>query len=137
MTCDCPMQLVLYRFKKSMGDLRIFGVVNATLFVDISYFEVESALTGPDLSDAIQKFIEIILSEPTSLLQAFIIQYKAFNNEFAQHLSGPDSKLGGLIAIDPVTDCNDCIKVVKGGQVTFPIGGSCFHFGNNSIFIEL
>jgi len=31
---------------------------------------------------------------------------------------------------------NNCIKIVKIGQVIFSIVGSCFHFGNNCNFLQ-
>ena len=108
-----PMQLVLDGLEERLGDFRVLVVVDAALLVDVGDLQIEPPLAGPDLADAFQKLVEVVLAEPLVQLQPLVVEHESLDDEFPQGLGRPNAELGGLGAVDPVTHRNDGVQVVE------------------------
>ena len=78
---DCPVQLVLHGGEELLGHRRVRAVIHRQ-GVDVRDLLVKSPFAGPNLPDALQQFVEVILSEDLlALFQPFVIQYEALDDE--------------------------------------------------------
>ena len=73
----------------------------------------ESGHLLPNLANPAEEFLEVVLAEALVELEALVIEDEAFANELAVRLGGPDSKLSGLGAVDPIADGDDHIETVE------------------------
>lgn len=107
----------------------------ASIFPSGAFFQVispiEAPFAGSDLPDPIEQPIEIVLPEPAALFQALIIQDESLDDEIPQGLRGPDTELGGLVAVDAIAYGDDGVEMVEVREVLFPVLGSCSEFPNN------
>ena len=92
-TMSGPVQLVLHRLEKHLGQLRIAVVVDAG-GVDVGDLLVEEPLAGANISYAGQQFIEIVLPQRPSGLDALVVEREPFDQQLAEPCSGPLTKLG-------------------------------------------
>ncbi len=80
------------------------------------------------------QLVEVILAEDLfTLLQTFVIQNEALDDELPQRLRRPDAELRGLMTVHPVADGDDGIEVVElqlACDLTSTFGSNYFHFGN-------
>ena len=121
---DGPMQLVLHGGEEILRQRRT-GVVIDREGVNIGDFLVEAAFAGPNLADALQQFVEIVLAEDLlALFQPLIVEDEAFDDEFPQGLGRPNAKLGSLVAVDAVADGDDGVEVVVLCGVGLPVRSS-------------
>lgn len=86
---------------------------------------VEAPLAGPDLANALEKLVKVVLAEPPTLLQPLVVEYEALDDEFPQRPGSPYAELSRLSAVHPVAYGNDGIEVVEAGQVFLAVRGSC------------
>ena len=77
------MEFVLNRLEEGLRDLCVWIVVRAALLVDIRDLQIEAALACPNRTNPLQQLFELVRSELLSLLQAFIVQHKALDDELA------------------------------------------------------
>ena len=87
-------------------------IVDAALLVDVGDLEVEAPLAGADLADALEQFVEVVLAEARALLEPFVVEHEALDDELPERLRGPDAELRGLAAVDAVADGDDGVEVV-------------------------
>jgi len=105
------MQFVLDYGEKLFGHRRVFIII-CRENVYIGNLLVKAPLTGPDFPDTLQEFIKIILAENLiALFEPFIIQNKAFDNEFFQDSGSPDAKLCGLVGVYAITDRDYSVEI--------------------------
>ena len=71
------------------------------------------------------------MSELRTCLETLLVKDIAFGNKLCQRLGRPLTEMGGLFAVDTITDCNYGIKMVKICCVIFPICSSYSNFSNN------
>jgi len=108
---DGPVQLVLHRLEE--GDaLRLSGVVIDAGGVDVGDLLVEPPLGSADVLNPPEQFLEII-EGLVGVLQAFVVEDEALDDELAESLRGPDTEAGGDGAFDAVADGDDRIEVVE------------------------
>ena len=107
-----PVQLVLHGLEEGLGDLGLRVVVDAALLVDVGDLQVEAALAGPDLADALEQLVEVVLAEPPVELQPLVVEHEPLDDELLEGLGGPDAELGGPGAVDPIADGDDGVEVV-------------------------
>ena len=74
------MQLVLHGGKKVACDWGVFVVVGRE-GVDVGDLLVEATLTGADLTNALQQFIEVILAKLLALFQALVVHHEALSHK--------------------------------------------------------
>ena len=84
-----PFEFVLHRFVKRLGQFGFWIVIRAAFGVDTGDFLIKPPLAGPDFADALQQFVKVIFAETFALLQAFIIEYKTFDNKLFERLGSP------------------------------------------------
>jgi len=127
------------RCEKPLGNWSVFVIICQEC-INIGDFLIKPSLAGLDFTYAFQKFIKIIFTEVLSLFEPFVIQYKTFDNEVLQGFGGPDTKLRTLLAVDPVSDCNNDVKVVI-FQPSFDVAPAlltnCFQNGNSCVPFQL
>ena len=104
-------------------------------------FQVEAPLARPDLPDALEQLVEVVLAEHClALLQAFVIEHEALDDELAQGLGRPDAKLSRLVAVDAVANGDDRVEVVEldlPSDLPAAFRLNYFHFGNSCRPAEL
>jgi hypothetical protein len=61
---------------------------------------------------------------PSRILQAFVVEDKAFDDELAEFLGRPDAKPSGYDAFDAIADGSNGIKIVVIRAVLLAVGGS-------------
>jgi len=86
------------------------GVINAG-GVDIGDSLVAAPFGGADVLNPAEQLVRIVKGM-IGILQAFIVKDKAFDNEFAEFLRGPDAKAGGNGAFDALADGDNGVAVV-------------------------
>ena len=127
---DRPVQLVLHRLEEGLRDLGVLVVVDAALLVDVGDLEVEAALAGADLADALEQLVEVVLAEARALLEPLVVQHESLDDELLQRLRRPDAELRGLTTVDPVPDRDDRVEVVElgDGRLLRVLGGTLRNF---------
>ena len=107
---DGPVHFVLHGLEE-LDALRLGGVVINAGGVNVGDLLVESPLGGADVLNPAEQFLEII-EGLVGVFQAFVVEDKAFDDEFAEFLGGPDAEAGGDGAFDAVADGDDGVEVV-------------------------
>ena len=126
------MKFILHSFVKCHRDFSFGVIINAAFRINVGNLLIEPAFAHPDFPNPLQQFVEIILAKKLfTLLKAFIVKNKTFDNKFLQGFGCPYTELGGLLRIDSVTDRNNRIKTIKLCIVIFTVSRSCSDFPNN------
>ena len=107
---DGPVELVLDGLKERNA-LRLRGVVINAGGVNVGDLLVEAPLGRADVLNPAEQFLEVV-EGLVRVLQALVIEDKAFDDEFAEFLGGPDAEAGGDGALDAVADGDDGVEVV-------------------------
>ncbi len=107
---DGPMELVLHGLKERDA-LRLRRVVINAGGVNVGDLLVEAPLGGADVLNPAEQFLEVV-EGLVRILQAFVVEDKAFDDELAEFLGGPDAEAGGDGALDAVADGDDGVEVV-------------------------
>ena len=128
------MELVLNEGVESACGLAVLVVVVAALLENIRNFLIGPALTGSNLPDTLQQFIEVVPSEGPAVLHQLVVEHKALGDVLFQCFSGPLAEAGGLLGIDPVAYGDDGVQIVKvyhtpDAAPAFIL--NCFYFGNS------
>ena len=74
---------------------------------------VEAFLRGPNIANALQKLIEIVLAEGSLSFEPLVIQHKALDDVLLEPFCGPAAELNAPVAAHPVADCQYHIQVVE------------------------
>src|ERR1035441_6011790 len=106
-----PVQLVLHRLEKYLGQFRVAVVVDAG-GVDVGDLLVEEPLAGADVPDAGQQFVKIILPQRPSGLDALVVERKPLDQQLAKPCRGPLAELGTAQGPDTVADGQNHLQVV-------------------------
>ena len=123
-----PVHFILYCCEKELRCLGSRIVVDAG-GVDVQYFAPEDFFRGAYVPDACQQLFEVVAT--ARLLEPVVVEGKTLDDKFLQCLGRPYTKLRCLIAVYPISNSNDGVKVILSGLVTFAIKSSCFQNGNN------
>jgi hypothetical protein len=107
---DRPVQLVLHGGEEGLRQLGI-GVVVDGGCVDVGDLLVEAALRRADGLDPLEQFVEVV-ERQVRVLEAFIVEDEALDDELTQALRGPDPERRGRLGADPVPDRDDHVQVV-------------------------
>src|ERR1035438_4549281 len=67
----------------------------------------------------------------SDVLEPLVVQHETLDDELPQRFRGPDTELGGLVAVHPVAHGDDGIQVVVFRPVFFPVAGSMFQNGTS------
>src|ERR1017187_8053656 len=110
---DRPMQLVLNRLEENLRNLRVLVVVDAALLEDVRDLKIKAPFAGANGANPLQQLIKVILAETLALFEAFIVEHEALDEVLAQNLSGPYAELRRLAAVDPISDGDDGVQIVK------------------------
>ena len=105
------MHLVLHRLEKHLGQLRIAVVVDAG-GVDVGDLLVEEPLAGANVPDARQQFVEIVLPQRPSGLDALVVEREPLDQQLAEPCRGPLAELGAAQRADPVANGQNHLQVV-------------------------
>lgn len=81
--------------------------------VNVGNFLVETSLRGSDVLDATEKLFKIVKGL-VRVLQPFVVEHEAFDNELPKLLCGPYAETSGNMAFDPVANGDDHVEVVVG-----------------------
>ena len=123
---DRIMELVLHRGEKLLCDGAFHIVVGAALGIDVRDFLVKSSLAGPDVPDALQLFLKIILAEKVlRLSQPCVIHHITFDDELFQHPVCPNAEHSRLFGVYPIPHSDNGIQVVIVGLIPFSVRRSC------------
>ena len=88
-------------------------MIDAALLVDVGDLQVEPTFACPDLPDALEQLVEVVLAESLVELQALVVEHEALGHELPECLRGPDPEARGLAAVDAVADRNDRVEIVE------------------------
>ncbi len=108
---DGPVHLVLHGLEE-LDAVRLGGVVINAGGVDVGDLLVEPPLGGADVLNPAEQFVEVI-EGLVGILEAFVVEDEAFDDELAELLRGPDAEAGGDGAFDAVADGDDGVEVVE------------------------
>ena len=99
-------------------------VVHASC-VNIEDLLVKPPLRRPDVPDALQQLVKVVLlALARRILQPLIVEDKALYDVFPQQSGGPDAETGGQRAFHSVAHGNSSVEIVETGRVGLAIGGS-------------
>ena len=112
--CPCAAQCILFcTVAKNCCDGSASGVVVHARRVDIQHLLVEPPLRRPDVPDALQQFVEVILLPlARRVLQPLVVHREPLHDVFPQPLRGPDAELRAAQRSHPVAHGDDDIQVV-------------------------
>lgn len=105
-----PVHFVLNGLEKLDAD-RLGGIVINAGGVNIRDLLVKPPLRGANVLNPPEELIKVI-EGLIGVFEALVIEDKAFDNEFAELLCGPDAEAGGHGAFDAVTDGNNGVEIV-------------------------
>ena len=74
--------------------------------------QVKTPFACPDLPDAFDELIEVVLAEAPIQLPKFIIKDEPFDDELLKSGRSPDPKLGCLFRINTIANSDNCIERV-------------------------
>ena len=123
------VELVLHHGIEFLGDGRVLVIVKAAFGENIGHLLPDTPLAGPNGADTVEQFAEIVLAKNLpALLQALVIQHKAFLDEFLQGFCCPDPELCGFGGIHPIANRDDGVEVVEICLIGFAVCGSMCKF---------
>ena len=112
-TVDRPMQLVLHSLEKGLRDLGVRIIVDAR-GIDVGDLLVKQPLGVADVADAGKQFLEVVLSDGSPCLDAFVVEHEAFDQKLSQLGGRPLAVLRAARRTNPVAHGKDHVKVVVG-----------------------
>ena len=125
---DRPVELVLHHRKKPSGGLGCQFVVDR-LGLDVCDLLVEFALAAPDLPNALELLLEVLLAEDRAIvLQPLVIHREALDCEGFEDAGSPLPALDRPLGVDFVPNGDDGRKVVVLGVGYFAVCGSYLKF---------
>lgn len=134
------VELVLHHGIKLTGYRGIPVILQTAFGKNICNLLPDTAFTGPDGADPLQKFAEIVFAESRPpLLKTFIIHGKAFDHVFLKNAGGPDAELGGPPGIHPISHGDDGVEVIEFVFSSDLPGTFCLNYREilgSSIFIQ-
>ena len=110
MPVNCPVHHILHFFKKINAYGVVFVVINGC-GINIFDFGIKYFFGTAYIPDAFEQFIKIGIGG-TCFFQAFIVQYKTFNDIFFELLGCPDAKLSTSVRFYTITHRNNDIEIV-------------------------
>lgn len=122
------VDFVLDFSEKLNGDFRLGVIINAG-GLDFKYLTVKHLFGSADVADALQQFLEIATA--AQILQALIVQRKAFSHILPQNPRCPDTELHAALGFHTVADGNDDIEIIVIHLIGFAVSGSCCKICNN------
>ena len=130
MTVRGPVHLVLHDLEE---ELRTFGaaVVVDAGGVDVEHLLPEHPFGRPDVADAGEEFVEVIVAQSLPGFDAFVVERKALHKKLGQPGGRPLTERSADGGSNPVTNGVNGVEVVVQDAIVFVIGGSCQVFLDN------
>ncbi len=114
------MKLVLHHRVKIVANTGLSVVVDAALRKNVGDLLIDSPFTRTNGANPLKQLFEVVgIEQFFTLLEALVVQRKAFYYEIPKHLCRPHTKMRSAFRIDPIPDRNDGVEVVM------------FHFPRN------
>lgn len=106
------VHFVLHGSKKLFCFYRVRRVVHSGCR-NVGNLLINHALTGPDLSNFFQEFLEISSINASAVFKTVTVNGKTFKNIIFQFIGCPGSKLGASSRVYPVADSDDGLQAIK------------------------
>ena len=99
--------------KNVLRDLGVRVVVDAALLVDVGDLQVEAALAGADLADALEQLVEVVLAEARPCLSRSSSSTKPLTMNSLSVCVAQMRNCVASAAVDAVADGDDGVEVVE------------------------